>query len=86
LAATSSAIALIIITNQERDRLLCQYTLTELLNAPIESILARKIAVEYLKQSETVKNQIFIEHQLHNHKTLCSFKDGSLNDNDQREA
>ena len=70
LAAGSSAIALIIITNQERDRLLCQYTLTELLDAPIKSILVRKIALEYLKQSETVKNQRFIENQLHNSKTL----------------
>ena len=66
----SNAIALIIITNQERDRLLCQYTLTEFLNAPIESILVRKIALEYLKKSETVKNQRFIENQLHNSKTL----------------
>jgi CHASE2 domain-containing sensor protein len=86
LAATSSAIALIIITNQERDRLLCQYTLTELLNAQIKSTLVKKIALEYLKQSETVKNQRFIENQLYNSKTLSSFEDGSLNDNDQREA
>ena len=86
LAAGGSAIALISITNQQRDRLLCQYTLTELLNAPIESILVRKIALEYLKQSETVKNQTLIENQLRNSKTLSSFEDGSLNDNDQREA
>jgi hypothetical protein len=86
LAPTSSAIALIIITNQERDRLLCQYTLTELLNAQIKSTLVKKIALEYLKQSETVKNQRFIENQLYNSKTLSSFEDGSLNDNDQREA
>jgi CHASE2 domain-containing sensor protein len=70
LAASSSAIALIIINNRERDRLLCQYTLTELLNAQTESTLVRKIALEYLKQSETAKNQILIENQLKNTKTL----------------
>jgi CHASE2 domain-containing sensor protein len=86
LAAGGSAIAVMIITNQERDRLLCQYTLTELLNAPIESILVKKIALEYLKQSESVKNQIFIENELHNRKDLSSWEDGNLNDNDQREA
>jgi hypothetical protein len=70
LAASSSAIALMIITNQERDRLLCQYTLTELLNAQTESTLVRKIALEYLKQSETTKNQTFINNKLNNSKTL----------------
>ena len=70
LAASSSAIALMIITNQERDLLLCQYTLTELLNAQTESTLVRKIALEYLKQSETTKNQTFINNQLNNSKTL----------------
>jgi adenylate cyclase len=69
-AASSSAIALMLITNRERDRLLCQYTLTELLNAQTESTLVRKIALEYLKQSETAKNQILIENQLKNTKTL----------------
>jgi len=86
LAAGSSVIALIIITNQERDQLLCQYTLTELLNAQTGSTLVKKIALEYLKQSESVKNQIFIENELHNRKDLSSWEDGNLNDSDQREA
>jgi hypothetical protein len=86
LAAGGSAIALIIITNQQRDRLLCQYTLTELLNAQAQSILVRKIALEYLKQSESVKNQTLINNQLRNRKNLSSWEDGSLNDSGQREA
>ncbi|PZV26253.1 MAG: molecular chaperone TorD [Snowella sp.] len=86
LAAGGSAIAVMIITNQERDRLLCQYTLTELLNAQVKSILMRKIALEYLKQSESVKNQTLINNQLRNRKKLSLWEDGSLNDSDQREA
>jgi hypothetical protein len=70
LAAGGSAIALIIITNQERDRLLCQYTLTELLATQTQSTLVTKIALEYLKQSETPKNQILINDQLEKIKNI----------------
>jgi hypothetical protein len=70
LSASSSAIALIIITNRERDRLLCQYTLTELLATQTQSAVVTKIALDYLKQSETPKNQILINDRLKTTKTI----------------
>ncbi len=59
-----TAIAVIMITNRERDRLLCQQTLTELLLIQPTSTLVIKIALEYLKQSETKENQILLQNLL----------------------
>ncbi|MEB3311408.1 MAG: CHASE2 domain-containing protein [Snowella sp.] len=59
-----TAIVIIILTNRERDQLLCQCTLAELLAVQSSSPVVFKIAVAYLQQSESKENQIWINQQL----------------------
>jgi CHASE2 domain-containing sensor protein len=60
------AIAIVIITDRQRDRLRFQHTLTLLLEAQKDYPTAGRIAIEYLKQSETKENQAAIDQQLKN--------------------
>ncbi|NJN89739.1 MAG: CHASE2 domain-containing protein [Leptolyngbyaceae cyanobacterium SL_5_14] len=60
-----TAIAILIITDRQRDRLQFQRTLTLLLEAQKDYPTAGRIAIEYLKQSEAKENQVEIERQLH---------------------
>lgn len=64
LSLWGAAIALIIVTDQQRDRLQFQRTLTLLLEARQDYPTAGRIAIEYLKQSETKEHQTEIERQL----------------------
>ncbi len=64
IALGGTAIAMIIITNRERDRLLCQCTFLELLTTQSSSPLVFKIALAYLEQSESKENQAWIHQQL----------------------
>ena len=64
LALLGVAVVLWIITNRQRDRLLFQLTLARLLAVQQDYPTVGRIAIEYLKQSETRENQVFIERQL----------------------
>jgi CHASE2 domain-containing sensor protein len=64
LALLGAAGALWIITNRQRDRLLFQLTLARLLAVQQDYPTVGRIAIEYLKQSETRENQVFMERQL----------------------
>ncbi len=64
LALLGGAVALSIVTNRQRDRLLFQLTLSKLLAVRQDSPTVSRIAMEYLKQSETKENQVFMEQQL----------------------
>lgn len=59
-----TAIAILIVTNRERDKLLCQCTFTELLPIQSDSPFVFKIALAYLQQSESQENQAWINQQL----------------------
>jgi CHASE2 domain-containing sensor protein len=63
LALLASAIALSLITNKQLDKLRLRHTLALLLKACQEHPTAGRIAIEYLKQSESQENQAFIEQQ-----------------------
>lgn len=64
LGLWGSAIALWLVTNKQLDHLRFQHTLTLLLRARQDYPTAGRIAIEYLKQSETKENQTAIEKQL----------------------
>lgn len=64
LALLGSAVALPLITNKQLDRLRFRHTLALLLEACRDHPTAGRIAIEYLKQSESQENQAFIEQQL----------------------
>lgn len=64
LSLWGTTIALIIITDKQRDRLQFQRTLALLLDAQRDYPTAGRIAIEYLKQSETKEHQAEIERQL----------------------
>lgn len=59
-----TAIAIIIVTDKQRDRLQFQRTLALLLDARQDYPTAGRIAIEYLKQSETKEHQAAIDRQL----------------------
>ncbi len=65
LGLLGSAIALLLVTNKQRDRLLFRRTLTWLLEVRQEHPTAGRIAIEYFKQSESQENQALIERQLY---------------------
>ncbi len=64
LGLLGSAIALLLVTNKQRDRLLLRRTLTWLLEVRQDHPNAGRIAIEYFKQSESRENQALIERQL----------------------
>jgi CHASE2 domain-containing sensor protein len=64
LALLGAAVALSLVTNRQRDRLLFQLTLARLLIVRQDYPTVGRIAIEYLKESETRENQRFIEGQL----------------------
>ncbi len=64
LALLGAAVALWIVTNRQRDRLLFHLTLARLLAIQQDYPTVGRIAIEYLKQSETRENQVFMDRQL----------------------
>jgi adenylate cyclase len=64
LALLGAAVALSMVSNSQRDKLLCHLTLSKLLAVQQEYPTVGRIAIEYLKQSETKENQVFMERQL----------------------
>ncbi|MBD1847050.1 CHASE2 domain-containing protein [Cyanobacteria bacterium FACHB-63] len=64
LGLWGGAIALWLVTNKQLDHLRFQQTLTLLLRARQDYPTAGRIAIEYLKQSETKENQAAIDQQL----------------------
>lgn len=64
IAFFAAGIALLTIANNQFDKLLLRYTLAWLLEVCREHPVAGRIAIEYLKQSESKENQIFIEKQI----------------------
>ncbi|MGA7953767.1 MAG: CHASE2 domain-containing protein [Gloeobacterales cyanobacterium] len=64
LALLGAAVVLWIITNRQRDRLLFHLTFARLLAVQQDYPTVGRIAIEYLKQSETRENQVFMERQL----------------------
>ena len=59
-----AAVALSIVTNRQRDRLLFHRTLSLVLEVCQDYPTSGRIALEYLKQSETKENQAWIKDQL----------------------
>ena len=64
LALLGSACTLLIIANKLRDRLEFRVTFALLLETYEKDPTTGRIAIEYLKQSESKENQVFIEQQL----------------------
>lgn len=64
LALSGTAIALLVVTNKQRDQLQFRLTLALLLETYQDYPAIGRIAIEYLKQSESQENQAFIEGQL----------------------
>lgn len=64
MAFLGTTFALLIVTHKQRDKLQFQLTLDLLLKAYQNSPAIGRIAIEYLKQSESQENQTFIEQQL----------------------
>ena len=60
----ATTIAILLMTNKQRDRLHFEYTFALLLNSLQDHPTAGRIAIEYLKQSETKEHQIEIDRQL----------------------
>jgi hypothetical protein len=60
-ALVGNAVTLLIVRNRERDRCLLQLTLTKLLATQQNNPTVGRIAIAYLKQSETKENQALIE-------------------------
>jgi CHASE2 domain-containing sensor protein len=60
-ALVGNAVTLLIVRNRERDRCLLQLTLTKLLTSQQNNPTVGRIAIAYLKQSETKENQALIE-------------------------
>ena len=64
LALFGASVAVLVITNKQREQLQFRLTLALLLETYQDSPTIGRIAIEYLKQSESQENQIFIEQQL----------------------
>jgi CHASE2 domain-containing sensor protein len=64
LTLLSAAVALSMVTNRQRDRLLFHLTWSRLLAVQKDYPTVGRIAMEYLKQSETREHQVFMEQQL----------------------
>jgi adenylate cyclase len=69
LALLGAAVALAMVTNRQRDRLLFHLTLTRLLAVQQDYPTVGRIAIEYFKQSETRENQVLMERQLKREET-----------------
>ncbi len=63
LALVGAAVALLVVTNKQREQLQFRLTLALLLETYQDSPIIGRIAIEYLKQSESKENQAFIEQQ-----------------------
>ncbi|WP_375515756.1 CHASE2 domain-containing protein [uncultured Nostoc sp.] len=72
LVFLGSAVALELVTHKQLERLQFHHTLALLFEMCQDHPLAGAIAIEYLKQSESQKNQAFIEQQLRE-KQLATF-------------
>ncbi len=72
LVFLGSAITLMLITNNQLERLLFHRTLALLLDKYQQYPHAGAIAIEYLKQSESLENQVFIEQQLREKQMFTS--------------
>lgn len=59
-----TTMVIILLTDKQRDRLRFQRTLALLLDAQRDYPTTGRIAIEYLKQSETKEHQVEIDHQL----------------------
>ncbi|MDJ0594155.1 MAG: CHASE2 domain-containing protein [Pleurocapsa sp. MO_226.B13] len=64
LVLLGSAIALLVVTNKKRERLQFRFTLALLLETYQDDPALGRIAIEYLKQSESQENRAFIDRQL----------------------
>ncbi|GBF78628.1 CHASE2 domain-containing protein [Aphanothece sacrum] len=64
LALSGATVVLFVITNKQRDRLHFRLTLSLLLETYQKDLTTGRIAIEYLKQSESRENQAFIEQKL----------------------
>ena len=64
MALLGAAVALSLVRNRQRDRLVFRRTLALLLEIRQDYPTSGRIALEYLKQSETKENQGFIEQKL----------------------
>jgi adenylate cyclase len=64
MALLGAAAVLSIVSNRQRDRLIFQRTLSRLLAVQQDYPTVGRIALEYLKQSETRENQVFMGRQL----------------------
>ncbi|MEA5537008.1 CHASE2 domain-containing protein, partial [Crocosphaera sp. XPORK-15E] len=64
LALSGATVVLFVITNKQRDRLHFRLTLALLLETYQKDPTTGRIAIEYLKQSESRENQAFIEQEL----------------------
>ncbi len=67
LALVGASVALLIVTNKQREQLQFRLTLALLLETYQDSPMIGRIAIEYFKQSESRENQAFIEQQLMEH-------------------
>ncbi len=68
LALLGGTVALFVVTNKQRDRLQFRLTLDLLLETYQDAQTTGRIAIEYLKQSESQENQAFIDQQLVNYR------------------
>ena len=64
LALSGTAVILLVVTNKQRDKLQFRLTLALLLETYQDYPAIGRIAIEYLKQSESQENQAFIDQQL----------------------
>jgi adenylate cyclase len=64
MALLGAAAVLSIVSNRQRDRLIFQLTLSRLLAVQQDEPTVGRIALEYLKQSETRENQVLMGRQL----------------------
>ena len=63
VALVGASVALLVVTNKQREQLQFRFTLALLLETYQDSPTIGRIAMEYLKQSESQENQAFIEQQ-----------------------
>ncbi len=66
LALFGATVVLFVVTNKQREQLQFRLTLALLLETYQDEPTTGRIALEYLKQSESQENQAFIDQQLIN--------------------
>ncbi len=74
LALLGAAVALLVVTTNQLERLQFRLTLALLLETYQDSPTIGRIAIEYLKQSESQENQAFIEQKLLEHSNQALVK------------